>query len=97
MGPGAVVIDEPNFLGGEEFGAGGIQGVVRFHTGAINQSVNSYISNFQKQGGDTPAYVGLCYVVFEKGYIGTSSQIEPWSFEVRRIPERSCAWYAHRE
>lgn len=34
----------------------------------------------------TPRYSGLCYAVLERGYIGNSTTIKPWKFEVRRIP-----------
>lgn len=33
-----------------------------------------------------PAYRGLSYVVLERGYVGKSPVIKPWSFEVSRIP-----------
>lgn len=35
---------------------------------------------------DFPSWPGICYGVFQKGYIGTSSQPFPWAFEVRRCP-----------
>lgn len=49
----------------------------------------SYAGALQDAGAGTnrtPRYTGLCYCVLERGYIGNSTSIKPWSFEVRRIP-----------
>lgn len=78
----------PNFFGGDEEGQGGLAGTIRFHSGALDQAVSSYISNFQLEGGKTPAYRGTAYVAPNTGpiYIGNTTSIAPWAFEVRRIP-----------
>lgn len=34
-----------------------------------------------------PAYRGVCHGVFEKGYVGNSTSISPWAFEIQRIDE----------
>lgn len=85
-GEGNFAIDEPEFFGGEDLGNGGLEGTVRFHTGSLTQAVNSYLTGFQAEGGDTPAYRGTCYVVLENFYVGNSTSIKPWAFEVQRIP-----------
>lgn len=46
----------------------------------------TFSAPLQSAGGDTPAYRGTSYGVFEKGYVGNSTSIKPWKFEVRRIP-----------
>lgn len=35
---------------------------------------------------DYPAWPGISYGVFQKGYIGTSTTPPPWAFEMRRCP-----------
>jgi len=84
---GDIAISEPNLFGGSELGQGGVVGNFNFYNGSLVQSVNPYISAFQQEGGDTPAYRGTCYGVFKHGYIGNSTNIKAWSFELRRIPE----------
>lgn len=82
----AIDIDEPDFLGGNDLGSGGIVGTLRFFSGSAMQPVSTYLSNHQVVGGATPAYRGTCHVVWEGGYLGNSTSIKPWSFELRRIP-----------
>lgn len=83
----AIDINEPNFLGGNDLGQGGIVGTLRFYSGSATQPVSSYLANHQTVGGDTPAYRGTCHVVWEQGYVGDSTNIRPWAFEIRRIPD----------
>lgn len=59
------------------------RGTFAFYTGSKTQAVNSYLSGKQSP---CPAYRGLCYGVFQGGYVGDSTQIRPWTFEVTRIP-----------
>lgn len=49
---------------------------------------NLSAEGFQSIGGVTPAYTGLCYIVpdAEPTYVGNSTSIKPWAFEVRRCP-----------
>jgi Domain of unknown function (DUF4082)/Putative phage tail protein len=51
-------------------------GIYAFSIDAIGRPV---ISSY-------PAWPGICYGVFQQGYIGTSTQPPPWAFEVRRCP-----------
>lgn len=85
-GAGTISVDDPEFLGGPDLGYGGISGDITFVVGTEAQSANAYLSAYQLQGGDTPAYRGTCYVVFEGGYIGNTTTIQPWKFELQRIP-----------
>lgn len=77
-------IDAPNAFGGEEFGAGGMHGVVGFYEGNKTQVLDTYLAG--QQDPDI-GYRGTCYVVYEGGYHGTSTSIQPWAFEVERIPD----------
>lgn len=81
-----ATIDDSEFFGGNELGNGGIQGDIRWYTGTETQPVNSYLAPFQLQGGDTPAYVGTAYLMAQSFYVGNSTTIKPWAFEVRRLP-----------
>lgn len=82
----SISIDEPSLFGGDDLGYGGIVGTLRVHLGTSTQAANSYLSSFQSVSGTTPRYLGTAYLVFEQGYIGNSTSIDPWKFEVRRIP-----------
>ena len=84
-----VVIDEPELLGGEK-GQGGIGGTFRVHPGSETQPPSPYLSQFQQQGGDTPAYVGTCYMAPATApfHVGTSTTIKPIKIELRRIPRQ---------
>lgn len=81
-----IDIDESDFLGGNDLGQGGIVGTLRFYTGSATQPVSGYLSTRQVVSGMTPAYRGTCHVVWEGGYLGDSTSIKPWAFELRRIP-----------
>lgn len=81
-----IVIDSPNLFGGIEQGTGGVTGTVRFFPGTETQAASTYLSPFQQEGGDTPAYRGTCHLVAEQVYVGTSANMKPWWFELRRIP-----------
>lgn len=83
---GTLTIDQPKLFGGNKLGTGGVVGDLTFFNGAASQSVSTYIAQFQHEGGDTPAYNGFCYAVFEHGWLGNSTSIEPWAFELRRHP-----------
>lgn len=79
----SITIDNPNHFGGEEHGSGGLQGVLYFYKGSTTQAINSYLSGFQTP---TPAYRGVCHLIYN-GWVGNSTSIAPWSFEVSRIPD----------
>jgi hypothetical protein len=82
----AIDIDEPEFLGGEDLGQGGIVGRLRFYSGSTTQAAASYLTTQQSVGGVTPTYRGTCYLLWEQGWLGNSTSIAPWAFELRRIP-----------
>lgn len=49
----------------------------------FNLSFDASLQNFP--GGLPPAYRGTCYALWERGYIGNSTSIKPWKFELQRI------------
>lgn len=82
----AVTVEDYEFLGGDQFGSGGMAGDVRFYDGRSDQAVNSYLQGYQGGATRTPAYRGTAYVVAEDIYIGNSTSVKPWAFEVSRYP-----------
>jgi len=81
----AFEINLPYLYGGNDTGTGGVQGSFRFFDGRLDQDASTYLSQFQS-GAAGCAYRGTAYVVWEGGYIGNSTQVQPWSFEVERFP-----------
>lgn len=81
----AVAITNLKLFGGDDFGAGGVDGTLRIHPGSETQAVNAYLTPFQSP---QPAYRGTCYAVWEGGYIGNSTTIKPWRFEAQRFPNQ---------
>lgn len=80
---GAIDLEDLAFFGGNDYGNGGLQGTLRVHSGSKTQAVNSYLTGYQSP---TPGYRGTCHVVWEGGYIGNSTTIQPWRFELERYP-----------
>lgn len=82
-------INCPELFGGDELGSGGVIGTMRLHAGTLTQTVSSYLAGYQQEGGDTPRYIGTCYIAptTENVYLGNSTSIKPWAFEIRRIPD----------
>jgi hypothetical protein len=58
------------------------KGTFSFYTGSKTQAVDPYLSLHQSP---CPAYRGLSYGVFKGGYVGETTSIKSWSFEVTRI------------
>lgn len=96
---GIVTIDERALFGGDKQGNGGVQGELELFEGTETQTIDPYLD---AQGTPTlvPAYRGTSYVVwrgpsstgptalFRNGYIGNSTGLKPWSFEVGRFPNQ---------
>lgn len=86
-----IDIDRPNLFGGDDLGNGGIEAQLRFRSGTDDQTPSVYLSEHQIIGGNTPAYRGICYLaptdIFGNMYVGNSSNIAPWAFEVERYPD----------
>lgn len=94
-------IEQRDFFGGTENGQGGILATCDFFPGSASQTVSPYLDNASRQKVTSaatqtaPAYNGTCYVVAREfgvsaasargAYIGTSTSVAPWFFEVRRF------------
>ena len=87
-GEGTANINLPELFGGQELGSGGIVGDVSWRPGTLTQTVNSYLSGTGELAisGVTPRWIGTAYATAEHIYIGNTTSIKAWSFEVRRIP-----------
>lgn len=92
-------IDEPELFGGDELGSGGLQSTVEFYIGSTTQPISTYLDDPDRQRITTaatqtaPRYTGTSHVVVRGlndatrgAYVGNSSQIKAWSFEVDRFP-----------
>jgi len=86
-----AAVSHTTLYGGEEHGSGGISGDMTFYSGSTTQAVDSYLD--LKISGDVPAYRGTCHMVWSNGsqtgggWIGNSSNLSPFAFEVRRVPD----------
>jgi hypothetical protein len=85
---GTLTIDKPKLFGGNKLGNGGVVGTLQFFDGRSTQVASSYLSTYQKQGGDTPAYRGVTYLApyIDPTYLGNSTSIKTWKFEIDRFP-----------
>lgn len=85
---GTFTVNCPELFGGDENGQGGVTGTLQFFAGTDSQAVSTYLAAYQQEGGDTPAYRGTCYVApaASSVYLGNSTSIKPWAFELKRIP-----------
>jgi len=86
----AIYIGDEKVWSGTQSTDGDIQinhanavGTFAFFTGSKTQATSPYLEQHQ---AICPAYRGLCYGVFEGGYVGESTSIKPWSFEIERCP-----------
>jgi hypothetical protein len=81
---GTYLIDRPELYDEDD----GIRANVKFKNGNDSQTLHSYLTTFQKEGGDSPGYKGIAYVCpnGHPWYLGNSPNIKKWSFEMRRIP-----------
>jgi len=92
QGAGTLLLDFPFLFSKNTSRAGdsptneGIFGNLTIYTGTTTQSPDPYLAQFQNISGATPRYSGTAYCVWEGGWLSNSTQIRPWAFEVRRIP-----------
>lgn len=88
VGSGTIAIDEPEFLGGEDLGAGGLVGNLSFRDGS-QTSANTYLDSggHQSISGETPQYRGIVQLIWEGGLIGTSTSVKAFIPELVRIPD----------
>jgi hypothetical protein len=63
-------------------------GTLEVVSGSATQAVNSYLTGVVAGGAaELPAYRGTAYVLWKGGEIGTSPNLQPWKFEITRIPD----------
>ena len=88
IGETSTLINDPDFFGGEDLGAGGLVGTLRWFPGTETQAASSYLADFQDvdpPNARVSRYIRSCYALFERGLVGLSTNLEQWKFEVRRI------------
>lgn len=85
---GTFTVDDEELFGGDDLGNGGFTGTFRFADGRKTQSASTYLSAFQLEGGDTPAYRGTVTIApdVDPFYVGNSTSIKAVKWEVQRIP-----------
>lgn len=81
---GSLGVNSPGLMGGENEG-GGFQGQGYWYAGGASEPVDTYLDD--KITGPVPAYRGICHYVWRGGYVGTSTNIPVWAFELRRQPD----------
>lgn len=77
-------INQPDLFGGEKQ-QGGLQGTVAFYDGAFSQSRDSYLASYCN--ADVPRYGGICHVVFKSFYVGTTTSLQAFNFELSRMSD----------
>lgn len=80
---GSYNINDKKFYGGGKYGNGGVKGIARVTSGSTFETNSTYL--LEHQNPITP-HRGVCTVTWEGGYIGNSTSIKPWAFEVKRFP-----------
>lgn len=88
----SATVNRPTLLGGDEFGQGGLYGVLRFYSGSKTQTKNDYLDAHQSP---TIAYRGIAHAVWEVdfssvfpyGWVGNSPNIPAFSFVLSRYPD----------
>lgn len=86
-----VTIDKPDLFGGEEQ-RGGLAGTFTFYDGRFDPPRDSYLASVI--GPNVPAYNGFARAVFKSFYIGTTTNLEMFSFEISRLTRGLHATYS---
>jgi Putative phage tail protein len=78
-------INAPNLFGGPK-SAGGLSGWVTFYAGEDDETQSAYVERIT---GDPslPQYNGICRMVFESFYIGTTTSLGAFNFELQRLTD----------
>lgn len=94
-----ISINQPELFGGEKR-EGGFSGAVDVCMGGPTQTANTYLSSKLSSvfpGIPIPAFRGICGLVVNKSYIGTSAYPKVWAVRTRRILQgwqTGTAWYS---
>jgi hypothetical protein len=93
---GDIEINEPFLFGGDDKG-GGVAAIVKIYPGDNAQPIDPYL---ESQIPIIPAHRGLAYLVWQgpresqSGYIGTTPNIRPMHFVVKRVPQLLSSYYS---
>ena len=102
-GATSEIIFLPELYGGlhernaQIIGGGGVEGVISFQYGETTQLQNSYLVS--KLGYNISANRGLTAAILEKFYIGLSTQMQQWSYLVKRTNHLTTGeeqWYPEK-
>jgi hypothetical protein len=81
-----VYLDALNLFGGDK-GGGGMAGLVMVYLGTETQPACPYLLGKLPGASVVPSYAGYCHAVCTQIYIGTSNQVPPLAFVVKRCPD----------
>jgi hypothetical protein len=93
---GDIEINEPSLFGGDDKG-GGVAAIVKIYPGDNSQQIDSYLESHIPL---LPAHRGLAYLVWQgpsqnqSGYIGTTPNIRPMHFVVKRVPKLMNSYFS---
>lgn len=94
-GDETITINMPELYGGQS-GGGGIGGLgadkAEFRTGSLTQGPNPYMAGIGVN--PLPTLAGVSYIVLGGMYIGTSPNVRPWSFVLKRVTSYLSASYS---
>lgn len=74
-------INQPDLFGGDKR-QGGLQGNVTFYSGTFTQDRDAYLAT--NCDANVPRYGGICHAVFKAFYVGTTTSLQAFNFELSR-------------
>src|SRR6218665_2084530 len=83
-GETTFAINQPDLYGGDKQ-QGGLQGSVTFYDGSFTQSRDPYLAS--KVDPNVPRYGGVCHAVFKSFYVGTTTSLQAFNFELSRLSD----------
>lgn len=86
-----IAINQPNLFGGDDQ-RGGLQGTFTFYDGRFDPPRDSYLASVLSP--NVPAYNGFARALFKSFYIGTTTNLEMFSFEISRMTSGLHATYS---
>lgn len=78
------VINQPDLFGGDKQ-QGGLQGNVTFYDGTFTQDRDPYLATYCD--ANVPRYGGVCHAVFKSFYVGTTTSLQAFNFELSRLSD----------
>lgn len=83
-GETTFTINQPDLYGGDKQ-QGGLQGSVTFYDGSFTQNRDPYLAS--KVDPNVPRYGGVCHAVFKSFYVGTTTSLQAFNFELSRLSD----------